>query len=142
MLEWLKMHAWRLAILSAALGVVAATAGFAILMTLPEDHFFRNEEETPSAKPRRAIRIVLLVLKNLLGGCIVVLGAIMALPLVPGPGVIMVIIGLSLMSFPGKRKLELRILRAPLALGAINWLRSKGGRAPLRLPPSTGRAAS
>jgi len=136
MLDWLKMHAWGLAILSAALAIATAAAGFAILMTLPEDHFLRNEEETPSAKPRRAIHVILLVLKNFLGACIVVVGAIMSLPLVPGPGLVMLIIGLSLMSFPGKRKLELTILRAPLALGAINWLRSKGGRPSLRLPPT------
>jgi hypothetical protein len=141
MLAWLKMYAWWLAIISAALGIAAVAVGLAILMTLPEDHFLRNEEASPSTKPRRAIHIALLVLKNIVGGCIVVLGAIMALPLVPGPGVIMLIIGLSLMSFPGKRKLELRILRAPLALGAINWLRSKGGRPALRLPEKKGSEA-
>jgi hypothetical protein len=134
MLGWLKINAWWLAIVSVGLGFVAVGVGVAILMTLPEDYFLREEEESAITKPRRGIHTALFALKNLVGGCIVVLGAIMALPLVPGPGVIMLIIGLSLMSFPGKRKLELRVLRAPLALGAINWLRLKGGWPALRLP--------
>ncbi len=142
MSDWLTTHGWWVAILSALLGVASAAAGFAILITLPEDHFLRNEEEPPSAKPRRAIHPVLLVLKNAMGACVVAAGVFMSLPLVPGPGLVTVLIGLSLMSFPGKRKLELRLLRAPLALGTINWLRSKNGRPPLRLPPFPSRAPS
>lgn len=121
MSDWLTTHGWWVAILSALLGVASAAAGFAILITLPEDHFLRNEEEPPSAKPRRAIHPVLLVLKNAMGACVVAAGVFMSLPLVPGPGLVTVLIGLSLMSFPGKRKLELRLLRTRWP-----WARSIG----------------
>ena len=116
------------------LGVISALAGFAILVKLPEDYFLRIEESAPAIRSRPLIRVVLLILKNLLGIGIIMVGGMMSLPLVPGLGLILVFIGLSLTNFPGKRKLELKMLSAPLALDAVNWLRSKGGRSPLRLP--------
>jgi hypothetical protein len=131
MFDWLKNHAWMVVIASVLAGVVTGLAGVVVLVTLPEDHFV-------STKERPAVPLIWQILKNVLGGCIVIVGIIMSLPLVPGPGVAMVIIGLSLMNFPGKRRLELRILRAPMALGAINWLRLKWGRPPLRLSESNG----
>ncbi len=134
MLDWLSEHAWWLAILSGVLGVASALAGFAILVKLPEDYFLRVEESAPAVRSRSPIRVGLLILKNILGIGIILVGGMLSLPLVPGPGLILVIIGLSLTNFPGKRRLELKILRAPLALGAVNWLRSKAGRSPLRLP--------
>ncbi len=140
MLDWLSEHAWWLMILSAVLGIVTALAGFAILMKLPEDYFLRIEESAPAIGSRPLIRAVSLILKNSMGIVIILVGGIMSLPLIPGPGLIMVIIGLSLTNFPGKRKLELKILRAPLALGTVNWLRSKAGRSPLRLPSYAGRS--
>jgi len=72
----------------------------------------------------------------------VIVGAIMSLPLVPGPGVVTILIGLSLMSFPGKRKLEMRILRAGPVLSGINWMRAKAGRPELRMPAAGATAKS
>jgi hypothetical protein len=133
MLHWLNEHAWWLAILSGVLCLVFALVGSAILIKLPEDYFVRLEKSAPAAGSRRRIRVGL-VLKNLVGIGFILVGGIMSLPLVPGPGLIMMIVGLSLTNFPGKRKLELKVLRAPFALDAVNWLRSKAGHAPLRMP--------
>jgi len=139
MLDWLRDHAWWLAIFSAVLGVVSVLIGFVILIKLPGDYFLRTEESTPATQSSPLTRLVLPILKNVVGIVIILIGGILSLPLVPGPGLLIVIIGLSLTNFPGKRKLELYILRAPLALGAVNWLRSKAGRLPLRLPSYAGR---
>jgi hypothetical protein len=141
MLDWLNHHARWIAIFSVVVGVVSARIGFAILMRLPEDHFLRTEDSVPAVRSRSPVRLVLLVLKNLVGIGIIAAGGIMALPLVPGPGLILVVIGLSLTNFPVKRDLELKILRAPLALDTVNWLRSRVGRPALRLPSFPCRAA-
>jgi hypothetical protein len=139
MLDWLSKHAWWMAILSGALGVLSMLIGFAILMRLPEDHFLRRAEGSDPVPSRSPVRGGMLILKNLAGIGIMIAGLIMALPLVPGPGLIMVIIGLSMTNFPWKRKLEVKILSAPLALDTVNWLRARIGRPPLRLPSFPGR---
>jgi hypothetical protein len=66
-------------------------------------------------KPTRSQRFLAswywLVLKNILGW-ILILAALVAGPLVPGPGGIpLFLIGFSLISFPGKRRLTARVLR-------------------------------
>jgi hypothetical protein len=134
MLAWLKVHAWWLAICSILFSVAVGLVGLGLLMRLPEDYFLRDPDDAPGPAVRHPGRVVLVILKNVLGGAIVILGAAMSLPLVPGPGVVMIILGLSLMNFPGKRKLELRLLKIPLALEAVNWTRRRRGRAPFQLP--------
>jgi hypothetical protein len=142
MLQWLAQHAWWLAILSGVLSLLSALAGFTILVKLPEDHFLRMAESSVGDHSRRPSRLALVILRNLVGIGILLVGVVMALPLIPGPGLILIILGLSLTSFPGKRRLERKLLGAPLALGLVNWLRAKAGRRPLRLPSAAGHATS
>jgi hypothetical protein len=133
MLAWLKIHAWWLTMVSALATLAMAAVGCRILINLPEDYFLQKDQETASSKPRRAVSLPLSIFKNMLGAFIVIVGAVMSLPLVPGPGVVTILIGLSLMSFPGKQKLEMRILRTGPVLSGINWLRARTGRPQLRI---------
>ncbi|NIP94665.1 MAG: hypothetical protein GWO24_14975, partial [Akkermansiaceae bacterium] len=73
-----------------------------------------------------------LILKNLVGGFLVLLGLIFILT--PGQGFLTILAGLVLMNFPGKRSLELRLIRVPMVRKATNWLRRKSGHEPLRVP--------
>ena len=43
------------------------------------------------------------------------------------------IVGLTLLDFPGRRRLEARVLRAPRILRAINRVRARFDRLPLEL---------
>jgi hypothetical protein len=79
------------------------------------------------------IRALALVGKNLAGVVLVLLGLIMALPGVPGQGLLTALIGLTLLSFPGKRRVERRFVRIPALLRAINRLRARFARPPLEL---------
>ena len=45
-----------------------------------------------------------------------------------------ILIGLMLMNFPGKRRLELRIIRIPAVHRGIAWMRKRYGQPPLELP--------
>jgi hypothetical protein len=121
------------------MGMIFALSGYVVLMRLPEDYFLRAEQNAVEKGNRPPGHIFSLVLRNLVGVVIIVVGGILSLPLVPGPGLILVILGLSLTSFPGKQTLKMKLLRAPLALGTVNWLRSKGGRPALLLPERSGR---
>ena len=60
----------------------------------------------------------------------------------PGQGVITILIGLTLLDLPGKRHLELYLVRKRPVLGAINWMRRKAKCPRLRLPPLAELSAS
>jgi hypothetical protein len=62
---------------------------------------------------------------------ILLLGIPLILPGVPGPGLVLIVIGVSLLDFPGKRRLEQRVVGRPRVLKAINALRARFGRPPL-----------
>ena len=72
------------------------------------------------------------VAKNTLGAVLLVAG--IAMMVLPGQGIITVLVALSLLKFPGKRGLELLLIRQAMVSQAINWIREKAGRPPLILP--------
>jgi hypothetical protein len=46
----------------------------------------------------------------------------------PGQGLLTIIIGLVLMEFPGKYHAERWVINRPAVLAAINWIRLKAGK--------------
>jgi hypothetical protein len=71
--------------------------------------------------------------KNLAGVVLVALGIVLALPGVPGQGLLTILIGLTLIDFPGKRGLERRLIGRPHILRAINRVRARFQRPALEL---------
>lgn len=112
-----------------AIAVVTTAGGIWVLLRLPVDHFQPGPHtRLPVRNP--VARIALLIAKNLLGIVVLPLGIIMSVPLVPGPGLVFVILGLSLLDFPGKRALERRIVRRPFVQRVLNQTRARFGRPP------------
>jgi hypothetical protein len=117
--------------ISVAAAVVTLALATVVVVGWPPDRF-KGEGPTEVGLHRHVIiRTLALVAKNLAGAVLVVLGLIMALPGVPGQGLLTALIGLTLLSFPGKRRLERRFVRIPALLGAINRLRARFARPPL-----------
>ena len=56
---------------------------------------------------------------------------VLSLPGIPGPGVLIIFVGIMLLDFPGKRELERRLVSRPGILGKINGLRTRYGKPPL-----------
>jgi len=52
----------------------------------------------------------------------------------PGQGLLTLLVGLLLMNFPGKYQLERWLVGRPGVLGALNWLRRRGGHEPFEPP--------
>jgi len=119
--------------LALGLGVPVASflAGLAVVIGLPGDYFVRAPERRGFWQSHRALRLTLLVAKNLLGVIVLALGLVMALPLVPGPGVLFILLGLGFIDFPGKRSLEIRLLRQPYVLSSVNKMRARFGKPPI-----------
>jgi hypothetical protein len=81
-----------------------------------------------------------LTLKNAVGAILLIAGIVMLLT--PGQGILAIVIGISMMDLPGKRQLELRLIRNRHVIKAINWIRARHHRPPLKLPPRTAAGTS
>ena len=108
-----------------------------MLVRLPADHFIHRPDPTSYVgwRRHRPLRIAVLILKNLLGLVVLPLGIIMSLPLVPGPGLVFVLLGLSLLDFPGKRALERALIRRPTVTRILTRMRARFGKPPFEVDP-------
>jgi len=99
---------------------------------IPEDYFCHDRRErTEWAEHHPVIRAVLLTTKNLFGYVIILMG--IAMLVLPGQGLLTIVIGLMLVNFPGKYRLERWLVSRKPLFNSINWLRKKSGNKPLRL---------
>ena len=71
------------------------------------------------------------ILKNIFGVFLILLGIVLSLPGVPGQGILTILLGLIMLDIPGKRPLEARIIKRPAVLAAINNLRARYSKPPL-----------
>jgi hypothetical protein len=74
--------------------------------------------------------VALRVARNALGALLVLLG--IAMLLLPGQGIITLIVGLLLVDFPGKQKLIRKVLGRPKVLEAVNKLRARHSAPPMQ----------
>lgn len=120
------------AVVSLATFVVSAVALPWLLTRLPEDYF---DETSPTVHPtwprQRALYWAWRLLKNLLGGVLLVAGFVMLFT--PGQGILTIMAGLWLVDLPGKRRWERYLIGRPQVLTSINWIRQKSGQPPLSL---------
>jgi hypothetical protein len=110
-----------------AVGSIALVAF--VVIHWPADHFKAHTPGAPGEPPHPVARIA----KNVGGVLLILLGLVMALPGIPGQGILTMIVGLTMIDFPGKRGLERRLIGRPHILHAINRLRARFGRAPLEM---------
>jgi hypothetical protein len=123
------------AALALSVPVLTTLFGLGIAIRMPADAFVTKRPVVPTGTAS-GWRPILWVVKNTIGAGLFLLGLVLALPLVPGPGALFMLLGLGIADFPGKRRLELRLLRLPRVLSSINGLRARFGRPPLIDPPS------
>lgn len=119
--------------LSALLLVASAIALPFIVVKMRPDYFMPDKDLAMSFRYRHpALRALGLVLKNTLGAMLLVVG--IAMLVLPGQGILTILMGLMLSDVPGKRRLELWLVKRPPVLRALNWMREKGGKEPFELP--------
>jgi len=100
-----------------------------ILVRLPP-HYFDERHPRPWMEDHHPVlRLVGHVIKNTVG--VVLLMAGFAMLFLPGQGIVTMLIGISLLDFPGKRRLEAKLIGQPSVLRAINALRERYGQPPL-----------
>jgi uncharacterized membrane protein YbaN (DUF454 family) len=104
-----------------------------ILVKLPADHFSKSRKTEFWSGPRPALNAAKVIGKNILGLLLVGLGVVLSLPGVPGQGLLTILLGVMLLDFPGRDRLEQKLLSRPSIVSAINRLRGRFGKPPLVL---------
>nr|ALS89495.1 putative transmembrane protein (PGPGW) [uncultured bacterium] len=104
-----------------------------ILVKLPADHFSKHRKTKFWAGPRPALHAAKVIGKNIGGVLLVALGIVLSLPGVPGQGLLTVLLGIMLLDFPGRHRLEQKLLSKPSIVNTINKLRGRFGKKPLEL---------
>lgn len=85
---------------------------------------YLKEPESPGQRP-----VLLRVLRTVLGVVLMLLGV--AMLLLPGQGLLTLLVGVLLVDFPGKHAFVVRLLSRPKVLAIVNKLRARHGAAPL-----------
>ncbi len=129
--DWRWVLLWSLVSLALSVGGVAAVG--ALLVRLPATYFSSPSSHGFWTNAHPILRWTGLTIKNIVGAALIVLGIVLAMPGVPGPGVLVILSGIIVMDFPGKRRLEWWLIRRPTVHAAVNRLRQRYGRPPFVL---------
>ena len=111
-----------------SLGIVSL-----ILVKLPVNYFRKDNHSKFWADKPPAVRVLAVIGKNILGWLLIAVGIILSVPGVPGQGLLTVLLGVMLVDFPGKHRLEQKLLHRPAIKNAITRLRARFGKQPLEL---------
>jgi archaellum biogenesis protein FlaJ (TadC family) len=131
-MEWMRAHEQileGLALLSAITFLASLLILPLIIILMPSNYFVRPERVATKVSPWR---FTLHILKNLLGAIIVILGILMLF--LPGQGILGILVGCSLLDLPGKRHLQLRLLKNRKVQRSVAWIRRKANRVPIEIP--------
>ncbi|GJM13400.1 MAG: hypothetical protein DHS20C12_18030 [Pseudohongiella sp.] len=101
-----------------------------IVLRIPSDYFSEPRRVSlVSSRAHPSLRIIVFIAKNLIGVAIVLLG--IAMLVLPGQGLLTVLIGVVLIDFPGKYRFQRWLISRKPVLRSANWLRERGDKKPL-----------
>ena len=104
-----------------------------ILIVLPYDYLCASRIAHPWRSGYGLIDKAWLVVKNVLGSMLVLIGGILSVPVIPGPGFLFLVAGLLLLDFPAKHRMLCKLVSRPVVLRSINRLRRAFAQEPLLL---------
>lgn len=114
------------AIASAILFVIGVIATPFLLGLIDEDYFIKQKNY--KFQINGFLHGLRIIVRTLIGLILLIAGLIMLFT--PGQGLLSIVIGLSMMEFPGKHRLEWKLIQHEPTYKALNWLRNKAGKPP------------
>ena len=100
---------------------------------IPENYFIHDKRQARHWNEYSSqARIAIMISKNIFGG-IMLIGGLFLL-ILPGQGLLTMIIGLLLIDYPGKFRLEQKIISIPSVFRGLNWFRTKAKKPNLLHP--------
>ncbi len=106
-----------------------------IVVRIPSDYFVApRRRESRFHKLHPVLYVLVIGLKNVVGMVLLIAG--LAMLVLPGQGLLTMLVGLMLLDFPGKFRLERWFLSRAAVLAGVNWIRRRAGRPELVVPDS------
>ena len=106
-----------------------------ILVRLPTDFFDTRVPRRWMEDHHPVLRLLGHLVKNVVGAIFLFAGFLMLF--LPGQGILTMLIGVTMLDFPGKRKMEAKMIGQPAVLSTINNMRQKFGKPPLTIAPNS-----
>ena len=106
-----------------------------ILVRLPTDFFDTRVPRRWMEDHHPVLRLLGHLVKNVVGAIFLFVGFLMLF--LPGQGILTMLIGVTMLDFPGKRKMEAKMIGQPAVLSTINNMRQKFGKPPLTIAPNS-----
>lgn len=104
-----------------------------LVVHIPEDYFAeRRHHRLAWWAEHPVLRWVVMGVKNVGGWLFILAGTVMLV--LPGQGIITMVVGVMLIDFPGKFRLERWLAARRPLMRALNWMRRRAGRPPLQVP--------
>ena len=98
-----------------------------VIGRMKSDYFLTHWQQLETRHRRHpALALCIFVMRNAVGSVLVIAGV--AMLVLPGQGLLTILIGICLMDFPGKRHLLDRLWQIPQVEQALNWIRRKQGK--------------
>ena len=120
LLQWLG-------VLSVVTFVVSLLGVPLLILRMSPNYFIRHWLEVQERHRRHPVlTVILFCLRNVVG--VLLLAAGLAMLVLPGQGILTLLIGLSIMDFPGKHHLLERCVQVNAIQQSLNWVRRKGGK--------------
>ena len=135
MKQWFSFSQQTLTWLSIGSGLLFLAGAIAVpwmVVTLPKDAFSNVKRPGVLDRQPAAVRVTLRILKNVLALVLIVLG--IAMLILPGQGILAILLGVMLGDFPGKLRLQRWLIARPKVMNSLNWLRRKFGKPPFDDP--------
>ena len=98
---------------------------------IPEDYFLSSKRKPSKWQEHKPVlRMMVFFGKNIIGFSLIIGGLLMLV--LPGQGLLTIVTGLLLINYPGKYKLEQKLVTIPSVFRALNWIRVKANKPPLK----------
>jgi len=100
-----------------------------IIGKLPADYFIQHRKKVAERHEQHPLAAkIIFISRNGIGFVFFLAGVVMLV--LPGQGIITILIGISFMDFPGKHALVDYLVRRPRVIRILNWIRNRKKRPP------------
>jgi len=104
-----------------------------LVCRIPEDYFLRGRRSWRHSYARFGVGFVfVLAVKNLLAVLLLVAGLLMLF--LPGQGLLTLFLGVVLLDFPGKYRMERWLIKKPTLNKSLNWIRTRRKVPAIQIP--------